>query len=127
MKLRTFALSLIGLAAVLAPSVVNADTPGRHPAYLHARSNLRAAQLLMRVREEPNVARHMVEADHEAEAAIHEIDQAAVIDRKDIDEHPQVDLRLERRERFRRIRGTVRHRPRRSGPRRRQRPRSWLA
>lgn len=103
MKLRTFALSLLGLAAVLAPAIVSADTPGHHPAYQHARSNLRAAQFLMRVREEPNVTRHMVEADHEVEAAIHEIDQAAVIDHKDIDDHPHVDLRLERRERFRKI------------------------
>lgn len=102
MKLRTLALSLIGLAAVIAPAVIGADTPGRHPAYLHARSDLRAAQFLLRVREEPNVTRHMVEADHEVEAAIGEIDQAAVIDRKDIEDHPHVDLKLERLGRFHR-------------------------
>jgi hypothetical protein len=103
MKLRTLALGLIGLAAAIAPAVVNADMPGRHPAYLHARGNLRAAQFLLRVREEPNVTRQFIEADRQAEAAIHEIDQAAVIDHKDIDEHPPVDLRLERRDRFRKI------------------------
>jgi len=103
MKLRILALSLIGLAAALAPTALNADTPGHHPAYLRARSNLRAAQFLLRVREEPNVTRHMVEADHEVEAAIGEIDRAAVLDHKDLDEHPRIDLRLERRERFRKV------------------------
>ncbi len=103
MNLRTLALTLIGLAATIAPSAMNADTPGRHPAYLRARSNLRAAQFLLRVREESNVTRHLVEADHEAEAAIGEIDRAAVLDRKDLDDHPRIDLRLERRERFRKI------------------------
>jgi hypothetical protein len=103
MKLQTLALTLIGLATMIAPSAMKADTPGRHPAYLHARSNLRAAQFLLRVREEPNVTRHLVEADHEAEAAIGEIDRAAVLDHKDLDDHPRIDLRLERRERFRKI------------------------
>jgi hypothetical protein len=103
MKLRTLALILVGLAAAIAPSAMNADTPGRHPAYLRARSNLRAAQFLLRVREEPNVTRHLVEADHETEAAIGEIDRAAVLDHKDLGDHPRVDLRLERRERFRKI------------------------
>lgn len=102
MKLRTLAVSLIGLAAAIAPAVVSADTPGRHPAYLHARSDLRAAQFLLRVREEGNVTRHLVEADHEVEAAIAEIDRAAVIDHKDIEEHPHVDLNVDRLSRFRR-------------------------
>lgn len=101
MKLEIIALSLIGLAAAVAPAVVKADTPGRHPAYLHARSDLRAAQFLLRVREEPNVTRHLLEADHEVEAAIGEIDRAAVIDRKDLDDHPRVDLHVDRQGRFR--------------------------
>src|SRR5580693_9016392 len=103
MKLRTFALSLIGLAAAIAPAALNADTPGRHPAYLRARSDLRRAQFLLRVQEEPNVTRRLREADRETEAAIHEIDAAAVIDRKDLEDHPPVDTHLERRARLRRI------------------------
>jgi hypothetical protein len=100
MKLRTLMLSLVGLAAAITPAAVNADTPGRHPAYLHARSDLRAAQFLLRVREEPNVTRHLVQADREVEAAIGEIDRAAVIDRKDLDDHPRADVNLDRRGRF---------------------------
>ncbi len=103
MKLRTFALSAIGLIVAIVPTAVNADTPGRHPAYLHARSDLRAAQFLLRVREEPNVTRRLIEADHEVEAAIGEIDRAAVLDRKDLEDHPRIDTNLERRDRFRRI------------------------
>ena len=103
MNLRISVLSLIAAVAAMAPALVSADTPGRHPAYLHARSDLRAAQFLLRVHEERNVTRHLVQADHEAEASIHEIDQAAVIDHKDIDEHPHVDLNLDRQGRFRRI------------------------
>jgi hypothetical protein len=103
MNLRILALSLIGLAAAMVPAVMNADTPGRHPAYLHARSDLRLAQMLMRVREEPNVTRRLVEADHEVEAAIGEVDRAAVIDRKDLEGHPHVDAFPDRRRRFGRI------------------------
>ena len=100
MKLKTLTLTLIAFAAALAPRALHADTPGRHPAYLHARSDLRAAQSLMRVREEPNVTRRLREADHEVEAAIREIDRAAILDRKDVDDHPRADLNMDRRGRF---------------------------
>src|SRR5580692_7852617 len=103
MKLQTLTFSLIGLIAAFTPAAVNADTPGRHPAYLRARSDLRRAQMLLRVREEPNVTRRLVEADREAEAAIGEIDRAAFLDRKDLDDHPRVDAFPDRRGRFRRI------------------------
>lgn len=95
-------LSLIGIVIMIAPITLNADTPGRHPAYLHARSDLRAAQFLLRVREEPNVARNLIEADHEVDAAIAEIDRAAVIDRKNLEDHPRVDTKIDRHDRFRR-------------------------
>ena len=102
MKLPILTLGLIGLAVAIAPVVVNAQMPGRHPAYLHARSDLRAAQFLLRVREEPNVTRHLVQADHEVEAAVLEIDHAAVLDHKDLDDHPHVDMNFDRLGRFRR-------------------------
>ena len=80
-----------------------ADAQFRHPAYLHARSDLRRATILMRVPEEPNVARDMAAAANHVEGAIHELDIAAMFDRKDIDEHPPVDTRLGRGSRFREI------------------------
>jgi len=67
---------------------LQADTPGRHPAYLHARSDLRAAQWLMRVHDDANVMRRIRQADVEIERAIHEIDRAARLDRKNMEDHP---------------------------------------
>lgn len=100
MSLRTFALIVVGGLLALAPATMNADTPGRHPAYLRARSDLRVAQFMMRGPAEPNVGRHLREADHEVEAAIREIDRAAVLDSKDLEDHPRVDTGLDRRGRF---------------------------
>jgi len=102
---RKHSLALLAMAgaALLLPASGLADTPGRHPRYLRARSDLRTAQLLLAVREEPNVTRNLRAAEREVEAAIHEVDRAAVLDAKDIDDHPRVDVGLERNARFRNI------------------------
>src|SRR5580700_2915453 len=75
----------------------------RHPRYLHARSDLRRAQFLMRVPEEPNVMRDMQAASDLVERAIRELDAAAMFDRKDIDDNPRVDTHIGRGSRFREI------------------------
>ncbi len=80
-----------------------AETPGRHPRYMHARSDLRAAQWYLNVREEPNVTRNLHAAWEEVNKAINEIDHAAVLDRKDMIDHPPVDTNLDRHGRFRKI------------------------
>lgn len=90
-------IALFGMVAALAM----ADTPGRHPKYVRARSDLRLALLMLRVHDEPNVMHRVHEADHEIELAIQEIDRAAVIDRKDIVDNPPVDAHLDRSGRFR--------------------------
>ena len=90
-------------AALLAPISGTADAPGRHPRYLRARSDLRVAQMLSRVREEQNVMRNLRRCDDEIEAAIHEIDQAARFDRKDIEDHPRIDSNIARSGRFRKM------------------------
>lgn len=56
-------------AMVSIPLVSRADTPGRHPLYLHARSDLRRAQLLMRVHDDPDVMTRIHEADQEIDRA----------------------------------------------------------
>jgi len=91
----------IAATAIFAPTGVHAQ--GRHPRYLHARTDLRPTQFYLRVREESTVTRNLRAADREVEAAIREIDRAAVIDRKDIDEHPPIDTRLARKDRFRKV------------------------
>jgi len=88
------------LALALAPF---AAAQGRHPAYLHARSDLRRATMLMRIPDEPNVNRDMAIALDHAEHAIHELDAAARWDRKDLDDHPPIDAHLGRGGRFREI------------------------
>jgi hypothetical protein len=95
------AMNLIAAAALLAPAAMYAQ--GRHPHYLSARTDLRTAQLLARVQEQPNVALNLQAADREIDAAIKEIDHAAVLDRKDLMDHPPVDANLGRVDRFRKI------------------------
>jgi len=75
----------------------------RHPLYLHARSDLRRAAILMRLPDEPNVMRDMQVASDFVERAIREVDNAAMWDRRDIDDHPPVDTRMGRGSRFREI------------------------
>jgi hypothetical protein len=75
----------------------------RHPSYLHARSDLRRAVLLMRLPEAPNVMRDMDAASGLVERAIHELDLAAMFDRRDIDDHPSIDTRMGRGGRFREV------------------------
>jgi hypothetical protein len=90
---------IMGLAAavVLAVFVVpSAQAQPRHPRYLHARSDLRAAQHLLRVHDEENVMRHIRHVDWEIDQAIGAIDRAAVIDHRDIDEHMRPDREIER-------------------------------
>jgi hypothetical protein len=87
-------------ATALAPF---AAAQGRHPAYLHARSDLRRATLLMRISDEPNVNRDMAIAVDFTERAIHELDAAARWDHKDLDEHPRIDVHIHRGDRFREI------------------------
>jgi hypothetical protein len=92
---------IFAVAAALAVSAVAvAETPGRHPRYLHARTDLRTAQFLLRVEAEPNVMRHVHQVDREIDLAVTEIDRASVIDHKDIQDRPPIDRSLDRRGRF---------------------------
>jgi len=91
----------LGLAALLWTGSAPADTPGRHPRYLHARTDLRTAQWILRGRDEPNVVRHILRVDQAIDRAVAEIDRAAVLDQKDLIDHPSVDTSLGRRGRFR--------------------------
>src|SRR5579863_3561600 len=94
--------SVFPILAALA-LVPTAAAQFRHPLYMHARSDLRRAVMLMRVPDEPNVMRDMQTASALVERAIHEVDIAAVIDRRDIDDNPRVDTGLGRGSRFREI------------------------
>ena len=109
MQLKTLFAGLITLTIIGAPTLVRADEPGRHPSYLHARTDLRTAQMLMRVDDpDPKVMRNLREAAENVEAAIHEIDRASVIDGKNLEDHPRVDAIPDRAGRLHRIRELLR-------------------
>jgi len=78
MNLKTHGVTLITAAALLMPTAMHAQ--GRHPRYISARTDLRTAQLLARVQEQPNVALNLQAAAREMDAAVKEIDRAAVLD-----------------------------------------------
>jgi hypothetical protein len=88
--------STIGFRALAVTFLVTApaafgDTPGRHPAYLHARADLRRAERLMDWPEFRNVRRDLDKSARHVREAIHEIDAAAAWDRKDLVDNPPVD------------------------------------
>ena len=92
-------IASVSFALVLAaPSW--ADTPGKHPAYLHALSDLRDARAhLERLASEPVNQ----EEDHAIVAidkAIDEIKRAAIMDGKNIGDHMPVDAHMPLRGRF---------------------------
>jgi hypothetical protein len=76
------------------------DVPGRHPAYLHARTDLRRAEHLMDWAEFRNVKHDLDDAVHHVREAIGEIDKAAAWDRKDLIDNPPVDTYPDRAGRF---------------------------
>jgi hypothetical protein len=84
---------LSGLLLLLAlPLAANADLPGKHPYYLHALSDLRAARWLLEHRPgDAAVSGQEDVAVTEIDKAIGEIKKAAIDDGKDIHDHPPID------------------------------------
>ena len=94
--MKTKLTQLVALAAlcsgVASSFVVQADSPGRHPYYLHALSDLRAARWMVEHRPgDASVSGHEDVAISEIDQAIGEIKRAAIDDGKNIGEHPNVD------------------------------------
>jgi hypothetical protein len=85
---------LAGLLLALAlPFAVNADMPGKHPAYLHALTDLRTARWMLEHRPgDAAVSAREDVAVAEIDASINEIKHAAIDDGKDIHDHPNVDV-----------------------------------
>jgi len=90
----------LGIAALISFNVF-ADLPGKHPYYLHALSDLRAARWLIEHR--PGDAR--VSSDEDVaitriDQTINEIKHAAIDDGKDIHDHMAIDGKLDNRGRL---------------------------
>jgi len=81
---------LFGLAV---PMAAFADLPGKHPYYLHALSDLRAARWMLEHRPgDAAVSGQEDVAITEIDKTIDEIKHAAIDDGKDIHDHPKVDV-----------------------------------
>lgn len=94
----------VGLAtATLSHSIASADIAGKHPYYLHARSDLRKAELLLQQPDEPNVSQQEKSAYDKVHQAIVDIDKAAVLDRKAVNDNPAIDTSLKHLDKFRSI------------------------
>ena len=90
MKLKS-RLLLSGLLLVAAPFAANADMPGKHPFYLHALSDLRAARWCLEHRPgDAAVSGQEDVAITEIDKAIGEIKKASIDDGKDLHDHPPV-------------------------------------
>jgi hypothetical protein len=80
-----------------------ADDPGKHPAYLHSLSDLRAARAhLDRLTPSDRVDDEETHAIREIDAAINEIKKASIDDGKDLNDHPPVDVHMDKKGRYHR-------------------------
>jgi tetratricopeptide (TPR) repeat protein len=86
--------------ALVATAPTWADTPGRHPAYLHALSDLRDARAHLQHLASEQVIDQEIRAINEIDKAIGEIKRAAIEDGKNIDDHVYIDAHLSRSGRF---------------------------
>jgi predicted metal-dependent hydrolase len=101
--MRSSLLKLLAAAsvAVFTAGPTWADNPGRHPAYLHALTDLRDARAHLEHFSSDAVDHEEEHAIAEIDKSIAEIKRAAIMDGKDIRDHMPVDAHLVRRDRFR--------------------------
>jgi hypothetical protein len=77
-----------------------ADNPGKHPAYLHALSDLRDARAHLEQLSNDPVDQEEIHAIDHIDQAIGEIKKAAIMDGKNIQDHVPVDAHMTRTGRF---------------------------
>jgi tetratricopeptide (TPR) repeat protein len=77
------------------------SAPGRHPYYLHALQDLRHARACLdQLAENSRVDDMEKHAIGEIDAAIGELKKAAIDDGKGLGDHPPIDIRLSRTDRY---------------------------
>ena len=94
MKIILRMMLLILSVAMFLPAVNQIQAQGKHPAYLHALSDLRFARSLL---ERPNggeLRQQEKEAIHKIDDAIAEIKHASIDDGKNLADHEPVDVHL---------------------------------
>jgi hypothetical protein len=91
-KLIIFAMVL---ALFLGIGSGKAAAQGKHPAYLHALTDLRAARAHLEAHDGGELRHEEKEAIHEIDDAINEIKKASIEDGKDLNDHPPVDTGMD--------------------------------
>jgi hypothetical protein len=92
--MKTFARSAFFASILVAPLLARADQPGRHPAFLHALTDLRHARAHLEKPAKPEVQWDETTAIGAIDNAIDEIKKAAIDDGKNLNDHPGVDAKL---------------------------------
>jgi hypothetical protein len=94
--------ALVFFVAVCA-ALTFADQPGKHPAYLHALTDLRNARAhLDRLTPSDRMDDEEQHAIAEIDKALGEIKRAAIDDGKDLNDHPPLDAHMGHRGRYHR-------------------------
>ena len=95
--------ALLAFLVAVCAAVSFADEPGRHPAYLHALSDLRHARAhLENLAPTHHMDKEEEHAIEEIDKAIDEIKRAAIDDGKNLNDHPPVDMHMDRAGRYHR-------------------------
>jgi hypothetical protein len=88
--------TLLTLLLAVCAALTFADEPGRHPAYLHALTDLRHARAhLERFTPSEHMDAEQQHAIDEIDRAIDEIKRAAIDDGKNLNDHPPVDAHMD--------------------------------
>ena len=88
-------LAASALTALIVLSATSGFAQGRHPAYLHALTDLRHARAHLERPAHGELREQERKAIHEIDDAIGEIKRAAIDDGKDLNDHPPIDSRLD--------------------------------
>ena len=104
MTTRTLVTGLgLALALAAAVPVAQAQVPGRHPAYLHALTDLRDARWYLTHAPDGYLEERERHAVAELDRAIDDVQRAAYYDGKDVYQHPREDVYPDARSRLRRV------------------------
>ena len=95
-------LSVVALAMSM-PLLAHAQVPGRHPAYLHALTDLHDARWFLEHRPGGPMEEREYHAIHEVDRAIEEVQRAAYYDGKNVYDHPPEDAYPDAPGRLRRV------------------------
>jgi hypothetical protein len=95
--------AVLAMIVALCTAMTFADEPGRHPAYLHALTDLRHARAhLDKLTPNDRIDNEEQHAIDEIDKAIGEIKHASIDDGKNLNDHPSVDAHLGHRGRYHR-------------------------